>query len=483
MGSISHLEPKNVFGYFERICEIPHGSGNVQKISDYFVEFAKERNLECIQDKEWNVIIKKPASEGYENCPTVIIQGHMDMVAVKKPDCQIDLLTEAIQPMTDGEYVWADGTSLGGDDGIAIAYALAILDSNEIKHPALEVIITTDEEVGMLGAIELDESNIQGRMMINIDSEEEGYLLVSCAGGMRVTSHLPVERQMRFGKKYLITVDGLMGGHSGVEIHKERGNANCLLGRLLYELQQVSDVCVCSANGGVADNAITRNATMECVISKEFTEIFEKTIEEFEVTIKQELLAKDNGVFLQYDIVGEGQYDAIDKASTLKMAYLLMSVPNGVCANSANIEGLVQTSLNLGILELKEDELTLLFSLRSSIESEKNLLAKKLDVITKLVGGYTIESSEYPGWAYKEDSYLREHMKKVYKDMYGKELEIQAIHAGLECGIFAGKLEGIDCVSLGPNLFNVHTTEEKMEVASVRRTWEFLLKALETMKE
>lgn len=483
MGSISHLEPKNVFGYFERICEIPHGSGNVQKISDYFVEFAKERNLECIQDKECNVIIKKPASEGYENCPTVIIQGHMDMVAVKKPDCQIDMLTEAIQPMTDGEYVWADGTSLGGDDGIAIAYALAILDSNEIKHPALEVIITTDEEVGMLGAIELDESNIQGRMMINIDSEEEGYLLVSCAGGMRVTSHLPVERQMRFGKKYLITVDGLMGGHSGVEIHKERGNANCLLGRLLYELQQVSDVCVCSANGGVADNAITRNATMECVISKEFTEIFEKTIEEFEVTIKQELLAKDNGVFLQYDIVGEGQYDAIDKASTLKMAYLLMSVPNGVCANSANIEGLVQTSLNLGILELKEDELTLLFSLRSSIESEKNLLAKKLDVITKLVGGYTIESSEYPGWAYKEDSYLREHMKKVYKDMYGKELEIQAIHAGLECGIFAGKLEGIDCVSLGPNLFNVHTTEEKMEVASVRRTWEFLLKSLETMKE
>lgn len=483
MGSISHLEPKNVFGYFEKICEIPHGSGNVQEISDYFVRFAQERNLEYIQDKELNVIIKKPASKGYENCPTVIIQGHMDMVAVKKPDCTIDMLTEAIKPMTDGEYVWADGTSLGGDDGIAIAYALAILDSDEIKHPALEVIITTDEEVGMLGAIELDESNIQGRMMINIDSEEEGFLLVSCAGGMRVTSHLPVERQNKSGKKYSITVDGLMGGHSGVEIHKERGNANCILGRLLYELQQVSDVYVLSANGGVADNAITRNATMECVISKDFSEIFEKTIEEFETTIKQELYAKDNGVFLRYDVVGEGQYDAIDKASTLKMAYLLMSVPNGVCANSASIEGLVQTSLNLGVLELEKDELTLLFSLRSSIESEKDLLAKKLEIITNLVGGYTVESSEYPGWAYKEDSYLREHMKKVYKDMYGKELKIQAIHAGLECGIFAGKLEGIDCVSLGPNLLNVHTTEEKMDVASVKRTWEFLVRALETMKE
>ncbi len=482
MGSISHLEPKNVFGFFEELCQIPHGSRNLQQISDYFVKFAKERNLEYIQDDALNVVIKKPASYGYENCPPVIIQGHMDMVAVKKPDCQKDLKVEGITPLTDGEYVWADGTSLGGDDGIAVAYALAILDSDTIKHPALEVIITTDEEIGMEGAIALDGSNIQGRMMLNIDSEEEGDLLVSCAGGLRVTSHLSVEREMKKGKKYSLSIEGLLGGHSGVEIHKERGNANCLLGRLLYELQEVSNVCVITAKGGAADNAIPRNASMECLVSSESEEDFLQTICAFEKEVKRELSAKDSGFFVKMEALGESEENGLNNASTLKMAYLLMSVPNGVCAYSADIEGLVQTSLNLGILDLKDDELILQFAVRSSLESEKNLLAKKVEIVTKLVGGYAVVSSEYPGWAYKEDSFLREHMKKIYKEMYGKDLNIVAIHAGLECGIFAGKLEGLDCVSFGPNMTDIHTTEERMEVASVQRTWEFILKVLETMK-
>ena len=265
MGSISHLEPKSVFTYFEEICQIPHGSGNVQKISDYFVKFAKENNLEYVQDEALNVVIKKPATVGYENCPPVIIQGHMDMVAVKKPDCDIDMKLEGLKPETDGKFVWAEGTSLGGDDGIAVAYAMAILTSDKIKHPALEVIITTDEETGMDGAISLDVSDIKGRRMLNIDSEVEGDLLVSCAGGMRVTCHLPIKKE----RKYRLTVDGLQGGHSGVEIHKERGNANCILGRILYELENVTDVQVISVNGGLADNAIPRSAVLECMISKE----------------------------------------------------------------------------------------------------------------------------------------------------------------------------------------------------------------------
>ena len=482
MGTISHLEPTRVFTYFEEICQIPHGSRNLQKISDYFVNFAKEKNLEYVQDEALNVIIKKPASKGYENCPPVIIQGHMDMVAVKKPDCDIDLMTEGLKPMTDGKFVWAKGTSLGGDDGIAVAYALAILEADDIKHPALEVIITTDEEIGMDGAIALDTSDIKGRRMLNIDSEAEGELLVSCAGGMRVNCHLPIKKENKTGLRYRLTIDGLQGGHSGVEIHKERGNANCILGRILYELENVTDIQVISANGGLADNAIPRQAVLECMISEQSKEMFVSTVIELETAIKQELLTKDKDFFVEIKSLGIGDAEVLDKASTLKMAYLLMSLPNGVCAYSADIEALVQTSLNLGMLKMEEEELVLTFALRSSLESEKKVLAQKLDAITKLVGGYTVVSGEYPGWAYKEDSYLREHMKKVYCDMYQKEPNIVAIHAGLECGILSGKLEGLDCVSFGPNLYDIHTTEERMEVASVKRTWDYLLKVLETME-
>ena len=482
MGTISHLEPTRVFTYFEEICQIPHGSRNLQKISDYFVNFAKEKNLEYVQDEALNVIIKKPASKGYENCPPVIIQGHMDMVAVKKPDCDIDLMTEGLNPMTDGKFVWAEGTSLGGDDGIAVAYAMAILESDDIKHPALEVIITTDEEIGMDGAIALDASEIKGRRMLNIDSEAEGELLVSCAGGMRVSCHLPIKKENKTGLRYRLTIDGLQGGHSGVEIHKERGNANCILGRILYELENVTDIQVISANGGLADNAIPRQAVLECMISEQSKEMFVSTVIELETAIKQELLTKDKDFFVEIKSLGIGDAEVLDKASTLKMAYLLMSLPNGVCAYSADIEGLVQTSLNLGMLKMEEEELVLTFALRSSLESEKKVLGQKLDAITKLVGGYTVISGEYPGWAYKEDSYLREHMKKVYCDMYQKDPNIVAIHAGLECGILSGKLEGLDCVSFGPNLYDIHTTEERMEVASVKRTWDYLLKVLETME-
>ena len=482
MGSISHLEPKAVFGYFEEICRIPHGSGNVKQISDYLVEFAKKNNLEYAQDEALNVIIKKPASEGFEDVPAVIIQGHMDMVAVKKPDCKIDMKTEGLEPVTDGKFVWAEGTSLGGDDGIAVAYAMAILASDEIKHPALEVIITTDEEVGMDGAIALDASGLNGRRMLNIDSEVEGDLLVSCAGGMRVSCHLPIKKEKKTGLIYRLTIDGLQGGHSGVEIHKERGNANCILGRILYELERVTDVQVISANGGLADNAIPRSAVLECMISEEFKENFVATVIELETALKQELLTKDKDVFVEIKALGIDEAEVLDKSSTLKMAYLLMSVPNGVCAYSADIEGLVQTSLNLGILKMQEEELLLQFAVRSSVESEKKMLGQKLEAVTQLVGGYTVISGDYPGWAYKEDSYLREHMKKIYAKMYEKDLKIVAIHAGLECGIFSGKLSGLDCVSFGPNLYDIHTTEERMEVASVQRTWEFILEVLKTMK-
>lgn len=483
MDTISHLQPQKVFYFFEKLCSIPHGSGNVKKISDYLVEFAKERNLEYIQDDALNVIIKKPASPGYEQCPGVIIQGHMDMVAVKKPECDIDMEKEGLRLRTDDKFIRAEGTSLGGDDGIAVAYALAILDSDNITHPFLEVIITTDEEVGMNGAISLDATYIKGRRMLNIDSEKEGELLVSCAGGLRVHSHLPIQKEVKKGLQYRLTLEGLTGGHSGVEIHKEHGNANCILGRLLYELLNALKVWMISAEGGLADNAIPRSAVLECMIEESDKNLLEETVIRLENALKQELAVKDKDVRIKTECLGTEEKQVLDKESTQKAAYLLMGVPNGVLGYSADIENLVQTSLNLGILKTDERELSLMFAVRSSLESEKKLVAQKIETITKLAGGYAYISNSYPGWAYKEDSYLREHMKKIYQEMFGEKPDIVAIHAGLECGIFAGKLPGLDCVSFGPNIYDIHTTEERLDVESVKRVWDYLIKVLETMKE
>jgi dipeptidase D len=483
MGVLSNLEPKSVFTYFEEITKIPHGSGNVDQISDYLAEFAKKRNLFYIQDALKNVIIVKEATPGYEAEPTVILQGHMDMVAVKKPDCDIDMKTQGLRVAIDGDEIYAEGTSLGGDDGIAVAYALALLDSETIKHPRLEVIITVDEEVGMDGAREIDLSMLKGSRMVNLDSEEEGIFLTSCAGGARVKCRVPLETKQREGAVYELSVGGLQGGHSGGEIHKERGNANCLFARVLYQLGSCMPVCLAEVKGGLADNAIPREAKGTLVVDKKDAEAFEEFVKKAEKEIRAELGSKDAGFVLQAHRTAADSACALTPEETRRAAAFLISLPYGVQAMSADMPGLVETSLNLGILEYANGGLLAEFSVRSSVESAKYALIDRLKALTMLAGGTNEVTGDYPGWKFRKDSPLRDKMVALYEKMYGAAPKVEAIHAGLECGILGSKLKDLDCVSMGPQMTAIHTTEETLNIPSTARVWEYLVALLETKDE
>lgn len=482
MSELKNLEPKKVFHFFEEICGIPHGSGNITQISDYLAEFARRRNLFCIQDRLKNIIIVKPATAGYEEEPAVILQGHMDMVAVKKPDCDIDMRTEGLRVKTDGDRIFAEGTSLGGDDGIAVAYALALLDDDTLSHPRLEVVITVDEEVGMKGATEIDLSMLQGKRMLNLDSEEEGVFLTSCAGGSRISCYLPVSVRKKRGVAYRISVEGLLGGHSGGEIHKGRGNANCIMGRVLYRLTRYLPVWLKSLEGGLADNAIPRQAVAEILIDEKDSRELKVTLLEVETVVREELATKDPDFRITAICLGEEKAVCADAGSVSKAAAYLLALPNGVQAMSADVPGLVETSLNLGIMQYdaKERRLTCEFSVRSCVESAKRILTHKVAAVTKLAGGSYNTFDDYPGWAYRVESPLREKMVMLYEEMYGTKPQLQAIHAGLECGILAYKIEDLDCISFGPNMSDIHTTEETLSISSVARVWEYLVRLLET---
>lgn len=481
---LEQLEPKTVFSYFEKICSIPHGSGNIRGISNYLVEFAKERNLEYIQDEVYNVIIKKEASKGYEKKEPVILQGHMDMVAVKKPDCDKNLLTDPLDVRIKGDFVYAEGTSLGGDDGIAVAYALALLDSKDIPHPPLEVIITVEEEVGMEGALAIDLSSLKGKRMLNIDSEKEGELTVSCAGGVRVNGILPVQWEA-FPEEFYgaeITLTGLMGGHSGVEIHKNRGNANILMGKILKELSKKVSVVLTALEGGTKDNAIPREAKAAVFFPQGELESCEKSLKAIEKKLKEEYEETDRGLCIVFkEIKKQPGQKALAGISMGKIMKLLCTVPNGVQSMSGKLEGLVETSLNLGIMLLKEDEFSTAFSLRSSVVSQKEALRDKVTDILDSVGATCSLSGDYPAWEYKEESPLRDAFVKVYEGMYGKKPAVLSVHAGLECGILAGKIKDLDSVSFGPDMENIHTTEEKLSISSTKRVWEFLLELLKNL--
>ena len=489
--ALENLQPKEVFTFFEKLCSIPHGSYNVQKISDYLVSFAKERNLEVTQDKELNVIIKAPGTAGYEDKEPVILQGHMDMVAVKDDNADIDMKTEGLKVTTDGEYVWAEHTSLGGDDGIAVAYCLALLDSKTIPHPPLEVVITTNEETGMEGANAIDLSGLKGRKMINIDNEVEGQFITSCAGGARFYSYLPVKRAAFKGVRLKVTIDGLKGGHSGEMIKCGRGNANVLLARTLLEASDVSKFAIIDMRGGVADNAIPASAVAEVVVTKEDAAAFVKSLAGTLNDIKGELEIKDPDVMIsvrdkkageavadEIASLPESEEMAITVDDSLKAISLIAVMPDGVQAMSASVEGLVETSLNLGVLSTKEDQVIIEQSVRSSVETSKENLLRKLELISGGYGAETVINSRYPGWKYNPNSYLREHMIAVYKKMYGTEPRIEAIHAGLECGILSDKIEGLDCISIGPDMDDIHSPKERLSVKSAENVWEFLKEVL-----
>lgn len=499
MSVLSHLQPQSVFHYFEEICRIPHGSGNVKQISDYLKQFADSRGLECIQDEMFNVIIIKEATLGYEEEEAVILQGHMDMVAVKKPECDIDMMKEPLQLYIEDKRIRANGTSLGGDDGIAVAYALALLDAQDVSHPRLEIVLTVDEETGMEGAKEIDLSMLRGKRLINLDQEEEGVIITSCAGGARVDVSVPVctEQVDRESVQTVsIQVSGLMGGHSGVEIHKGRGNANCLLGRILKEASERFGIRLITMHGGQADNAIPREAAAVVAVDITQTNELISYVKDSENSIRQELGDRDAGFTAVCEVTDEqtvsdgcgaecdcrgnlgDSIKCLDEASTDRALDCLCKLPNGVIAMSPDLEGLVQTSLNLGVIAHKEGELCYSYAVRSSVNEDRERLCEQMKEIAAHSGAKAQVRNAYPGWAYRKDSPLREAVIQVYEQMYGKKPVLQAIHAGLECGILASKIEGLDCVSIGPDMADVHTAEESLDIASVQRTWEYLLHIL-----
>ena len=475
---LSGLEPKSVFTYFEKLCSVPHGSGNTKLISDYIVSFAKENSIRYVQDNMNNVLLFGEGTCGMENHEPVIIQGHMDMVCDKDADCPIDMDKEGLDITHDGEWVFAKGTTLGGDNGIAVAYAMALLADKSIPHPPLEVILTVDEETGMYGAGAIDLSSLKGRKMLNLDCEEEGIFTVSCAGGARANLHLPVTRRAVYGPCVKLTVEGLQGGHSGVEIHKNRANANKVMGEFLSRVQTLMPVCITKLQGGAKDNAIPHSCEATLVALGMYIERINEVAAQLQKEIREQY-DEPNAIIRGDDVDALGG-NALTTECSAKVIALLNAAPNGIAAWSKDIDGLVQTSLNLGVVTLDE-ELSLSWALRSSVNAERDALAEKLKALADFHDARLEVSGTYPAWEYKKDSVLRDTMIKTYTKMYGKTPDVVAIHAGLECGLLSEKLPGLDCVAIGPDMQDIHTSRERLNIASTKRTWEFIQAVLKAL--
>lgn len=479
MSVLDHLEPRGVFRFFEELCAIPHGSTHTKAISDWCVAFAEARGLEHWQDAANNVVIIGKATPGYENAETIILQGHLDMVCEKAADCEKDMTREGLDLAIDGDYVYAKGTTLGGDDGIAVAMALAILDDASIPHPRIEAVFTTDEEIGMVGAEAMDMSPLKGRKLLNIDSEVEGILTVSCAGGNTSLCTLPVSRAAFTGTALSVTVDGLRGGHSGVEIDKGRANASVLCGRVLWEIGRKTDMRLVSVAGGLKDNAIPAAATAQVVVADE--QAARAAAFDLEKALQNEFRVTDPAVRVTVQ-AAKNTETPMDEDSTARAVCVLTCMPNGIQTMSADIAGLVQTSLNLGVLNTRSDCLQASFCVRSSVATEKEMLKNRLVCLMEQLGGTVTFAGDYPAWEYKADSALRELMTAVFREQYGRDPKIEAIHAGLECGLFSGKLPGLDCVSIGPDMHDIHTPRERLSIASTQRVWKYVLEVLKRSK-
>ena len=555
MGVLSNLKPEKVFYYFEELTRIPRGSYNEKAVSDYITNFAKDRGLEVYQDDLYNVVIIKEAASGRENDPAIILQGHIDMVNEKTPDSRHDFEKDPLDIYIDGDYIRAKGTTLGADDGIAVAYMLAILDDESIKAPRLEMVFTVSEEVGMEGAHGVDLSKLRGKQLINIDSEDEGILLAGCAGGMRAEVRLPLEYEgvsrnvwnelneaegvneadktrensavnevetekdrsgnLKFG---IIKISGLLGGHSGQEIDKQRINADHMLARVLLSLINSGfDIRPVTMQGGGKDNAIPFEATAEVVFKKVDESAIKEKLALINSEIKNEYRNTDGGVTLSLDVISDEQStvkqsDGVNDgrqiksgryvmtlSSARKALGLILALPNGIVKMSGDIEGLVETSLNLGVMRMEtagkvaDDEsgvdtaqnvegktLILTYALRSSVGSAKKALAERFRLIAEGFGATVSFHGEYPAWEYKEKSDLRDKMIRIFEEMYGRKPEVSVIHAGVECGLLAEKIPGLDAISYGPDMYDIHTANEHLSISSAARMYEYLIRIIES---
>jgi len=481
--SVQGLEPASVFHWFEELDAIPRGSGNEQAVSDFLVAFARDHGLNVTQDKANNVLIRKPGTPGYEQSPGVIIQGHMDMVCEKAPGVEHDFMKDPVRLCVEGDTIHADGTTLGADDGIAVAMGMAVLASDDIPHPPLELLVTTSEETGMDGAHALDPQLISGRMLINIDSEEEGILTVSCAGGCTAKITFPAQRiSIGTGMALLtLTVKGLRGGHSGIEINKGLGNADKLMARLLNSLDAA--FALCALNGGSKHNAIAREA--EAVLAVAATDVprLKEQVAELEAQFRSEFQTSDPDIRL---LVGEPEKeycDAIHPEQAQNLLHFLDVMPNGVQSMSAAMPGLVESSLNLGVIRTEAAEVEVITSIRSSVGSLKENIYRTVSQLARMTGGKMSREADYPEWSYNPDSRLRVLFVSLYQKLFGREPAVNAIHAGLECAIFAEKFNGLmDMISIGPTMTGVHTAQERLSISSVQRTWQYLLEILKSLR-
>ncbi|MCR5686751.1 MAG: aminoacyl-histidine dipeptidase [Lachnospiraceae bacterium] len=479
---LSGLKPEKVFYYFEEISQIPRQSGKCRKISDYIVAFAKERGLYFLRDEMDNVLIRKaPTRPGEDRY--VILQGHMDMVCEKSFDYEArhDFNKDGLKLCVLDDYIYAKGTTLGADDGIAVAYMLALLDDDTEEMPGIEAVFTVDEEDGMKGAVAFDTSGLLGKIFINLDHEVEGELLTCSAGGKRVKCTVPVRYDAAEGVAYDIIICGLAGGHSGMEIDKGRGNANLLLGRLLYVISKKMPYSLRYIGGGLTDSAIPREAKAEIIIDSKYIDTLEDIVERYSRIICDEFEGIEENMMIYAENKGNDSSICLDSVSMKKVSLLLNSVPDGIIKMSRKNEGLVRTSLNSGIMKLTENDFSLIITMRSLAESEKEALAGKIECLTEMIGGSYTEEYDYPAWEYEKDSKLRDTAFEAFQRLFGRNPKLRGFHAGLECGIFFKKMEGIDIISFGPDISNIHTPKEKLSISSAARVYEYLREVLKAL--
>lgn len=473
---IRGYEPECLFHFFEDLSAIPRGSYNEAGVADALENFASERGLDCYRDELNNVLIKKPATPGYEDEPAVLIQGHTDMVCEKNVDTQHDFKTQPLELYVEDGYLHARGTTLGADDGVAVALMLALLDGAAAAHPALECLFTASEEVGLVGAMGFDYSRIDARRMINLDSDDEGMVVVGCAGGCRTDIKLPVEFVEAAGEPLSIRISGLMGGHSGADITLGRANANKLMGRLLLSLRRDADYNLISLNGGLMDNAIPREC--EAIITCADSERMKARATIIAEKLREELVSDDAGFTLTCERVDKSAR-MMNCASTRLVVEAVGTVENGVIRMSADIPGLAEFSRNLGIIRTSDGEVDLIFSSRSPKESLLEASIDYLDAVAELCGASAEHYSRYPGWAYAKQSPLRDRYVEVARRVLGREPQVVAIHAGLECGIIKSRLPDMDMISIGADAENIHTPDEKLGLASCARLWQIVTGMLE----
>ena len=473
--------PKKPIDHFKDICAIPHGSYNEKELSDYIVKFAKDLGLWVRQDEKLNVVVKKPGTAGYENAATVMIQGHIDMVCEQNEGTGHDFEKDGIKTIIEGDILRADRTTLGADNGVALAMMMSILESKDIPHPPIEAVFTSLEEVGLIGASALSTDDLEAKILINLDSGNEGDFCASCAGGIRSDFKIPITRSAVSGLEYFeVKVSGLKGGHSGLNIHEELGNSNILLSRAINIISQQCEVYIEHITGGDKDNAIPRESSAVIAVNPADAEKAVSIVDEICKTYKTEYRVSDPDVSVSIK-KHSGSGSLLSKESGEKVINAVLALPYGVIAKSMDIEGLTETSSNVGVIRTNADDVTIACFMRSASSSRKYYVFDMIKAVASLVGGTVEILSDNAPWEFDPESQIRKLAMETYEELFG-EAKMSATHGGLECGVFIDKMGKLDSIAFGPNMWGVHTPEERLSISSFERTWELLQAILKKLK-